>query len=423
MSRRQLGLSITVPATILTIVGIALYAYLSAGAEAPEVTTAVAVRGDIVRTIATTGTLEAVQTVAVGSQVSGAVQELHADFNAIVHKGQVLARLDPSLLQATVESARASLVKAEAQLSQSGVTLENARTTLGRQAALAKRSLISPADLESAQIAVRSAEADVKSAEAQVTQAHASLSQAEVNLGHTVITSPIDGIVIARNVDVGQTVAASMSAPTLYSVAADLTRMRVNAKIDESDVGVVKEGMPVTFRVDAYPDESFPGRVVQVRLLAETTSNVVTYATVISVQNDELKLKPGMTANVTIQVAKRTNVLRIPAIALRFKPTTDQLASLGVARDVATGLSSHKSGDQVVWRYRDGAVERVAVQVGLTDGSTTEVTGGAIQPEDRVITNIGARVKAVAKASTTAQSNPMMQGGMPGPPPGGPGPR
>jgi HlyD family secretion protein len=401
MSRRQLGLRITIPATILTIAGIALYSYLSAGAEAPVVTTAIVAHGDIVRSIATTGTLEAVQTVTVGSQVSGTVSELHADFNDIVHKGQVLARLDPSSLQSTVNSARASLVKAQAQVSQSQVTLENARVTLGRQTALAKRTLIAPADLDAAQIDVRSAEADLKSTEAQVTQARASLSQAEVNLGYATITSPIDGIIINRNVDVGQTVAASMSAPTLYSVAADLTRMRVNAKIDESDIGVVKEGMPVTFRVDAYPTDTFVGRVVQVRLLAETTSNVVTYATVISVQNDELKLKPGMTANVTIQVAKRANVLRVPAIALRFKPTQEQLVSLGLARDAAKELAARKvATDQVVWRRKDSGVERVVVQVGLTDGSTTEITGG-LQAEDHVITNIGAAVKAVVKASAT----------------------
>ena len=190
-----------------------------------------------------------------------------------------------------------------------------------RTETLAARSLIAPADLDTARIAVRTAEAQLMSAKAGVTQAQASVNQAKVNLAHAVITAPIDGIVISRNVDAGQTVAASMSAPTLFVLAADLTRMRVISKLDESDIASVKEGDQVSFRVDAYPNETFAGRVSQVRLQGETVSNVVTYTTVIEVENRELKLKPGMTANVTVQVAQSLDVLRVPSAALRFKPT------------------------------------------------------------------------------------------------------
>jgi HlyD family secretion protein len=308
MSRTQLGFRLTIPAALLAIAAAGFYSYMAVGATAPAVTTVVVTRGDVVHSIATTGTLEAVTTVQVGTQVSGMVQQLFADFNDIVRKGQVLARLDPSLLQAQVEQAEASLVKAEADAERSRVALDNSRVTHGRSATLAARSLISAADLEAASIDVRTAEAQLKSAEAAVTQAQATRNQAQANLDHAVITAPIDAVVISRNVDAGQTVAASMSAPTLFVLAADLTKMRVNAKLDESDVAHVWAGQNVTFRVDAYPSETFRGRVAQVRLQGEVVSNVVTYTTVMDVANPELKLMPGMTANVTVEVARATEI-------------------------------------------------------------------------------------------------------------------
>jgi HlyD family secretion protein len=310
--------------------GFAYYSYNSE-APAPTVNTAVITRGDVVDTVGATGTLQAVTTVQVGTQVSGTIQALFADFNSLVRKGQVLARLDPSLFQTQIEQANANLIRAQADLERLRVSLEDARTKLARAQELSERQLIPKSDLETAQVNVRSIDAQIRSSEAQVTQARASLNQNEVNLQHTVIAAPIDGLVISRNVDVGQTVAASMQAPTLFVLAADLTKMQVVANLDESDVGRIRPGQHVTFRVDAYPAEDFDGAVSQVRLQPIVQQNVVTYATVIDVPNPQLKLKPGMTANVNVEINKRTNVLRVPNAALRFRPTNEIFAALGQA--------------------------------------------------------------------------------------------
>ena len=294
----------------------------------PEVSTVTLTRGDVVDTVGATGALEAVTTVQVGSQVSGIIEALYADYNSIVREGEVIARLEPSLFETQVEQGRANLARSEAEVERLQVTVEDARAQLVRSEDLSSRDLISTTELEAAQVAVRSAEAQLKSAQASMTQSQASLSQNEVNLGHTVITAPIDGIVIARQVDMGQTVAASMSAPELFIIAADLTKMRVIANIDESDVGRIRPGQVVSFTVDAYPSEEFEGTVSQIRLEPVVLQNVVTYATVIDVPNNELKLKPGMTATVTLEIARRENILRIQNSALRFRPTPDMFAVL-----------------------------------------------------------------------------------------------
>jgi len=315
----------------LAAAGASAYAYYSYSRTAPAPTTVTApvTVGDIADAVGATGTLQAVTTVQVGTQVSGTIQELHADFNSLVRKGQVLARLDPSLFDTQIEQARANLIRAQADLERLRVTLDDARTKLTRARELSARQLIPQTDLDTAEVNVRSIEAQIRSSQAQVTQAQASLNQTEVNLAHTVIEAPIDGLVISRNVDVGQTVAASMQAPTLFVLAADLTKMQVLANLDESDVGRIRPGQHVSFRVDAYPAEDFIGTVSQVRLQPQIVQNVVTYATVIDVPNAQLKLKPGMTANVNIEIAKRTNVARVPNAALRFRPTNDIFAALG----------------------------------------------------------------------------------------------
>ncbi len=250
-------------------------------------------RGDIIESVGATGTLQAVKTVQVGSQVSGNIKALYADFNSIVKKGQIVAELDPSLLQTQIEQARANVIRAQADLDRLKVSLDDAKVKLKRTESLAARQLVAPQDLETAQVAVRSAEAQIKSSEASLTQSKASLSQNEVNLQHTVIEAPIDGIVISRNVDVGQTVAASMNAPTLFIIAEDLTKMQVNANVDESDVGRIRAGQIVKFRVDAYPLEEFTGTVSQVRLQPIVTQNVVTYATVIDVPEPAAEAEAG----------------------------------------------------------------------------------------------------------------------------------
>ena len=297
--------------------------------EPPTITTARVTRGDLAETVGATGTLQAVTTVQVGTQVSGTIQELNADFNSLVRKGQVLARLDPSLIESQIEQARANLIRAEADLERLRVALEDSRTKLARARELAEKKLIAQTELEAAEVTVRSSEAQLRSQQAGVTQSQASLRQMQVNLAHTVIESPIDGLVISRNVDVGQTVAASMSAPTLFVLAADLTKMQVLASLDESDVGRIRPGQNVLFRVDAFPTDEFNGNVTQVRLQPTTVQNVVTYQTVIDVPNPGLKLKPGMTANVNIEIARRSDVIRVPNTALRFRPTAEIFTALG----------------------------------------------------------------------------------------------
>ena len=337
------------------------YYYKRNGTEI-QVNTAPITRGDVIDSVGATGTLQAVTTVQVGSQVSGNISWLGADFNSIVKKNQVIARLDPSLFQAQLQQTRANLSQAQANLTKSQSELERARVQLtdaqqkyARAKELGARNLLPQSELDAAKIAVDTAQAAVasqdaslKQAQAGVTQAQASVNQAQVNVDHTVIVAPIDGIVTQRSVDVGQTVAASMQAPTLFVIAADLTEMQVNANIDEADVGRIRPGQHVTFRVDAYPTDTFEGTVTQVRLQPVVVQNVTTYGTVINVPNSDLRLKPGMTANVKIEIAKKNNVLRVPNAALRFRPTTDMFAAFNQALppEIA-GRGSRGSQDSV----------------------------------------------------------------------------
>jgi HlyD family secretion protein len=305
--------------------------YVRRGGPVVSVNTSPVTRGDIVDTVGSTGTLQAVTTVQVGSQVSGNIAWLGADFNSIVKKDQVIAKLDPSLFQAQVDQSKASLVKSQADLERNKVTLIDAQQKFTRARELASKSLIPQSDMDAAKIAVDSADAALKSSQATVEQAQATLNQSQVNLDHTIITAPIDGIVTQRSVDVGQTVAASLQSPTLFVLAADLTKMQVNANVDEADVGRIRPGQHVTFRVDAYPTETFEGTVAQIRLQPVVVQNVTTYGTVINVPNAVLKLKPGMTANVKIEVAKRSETLRVPNAAVRFRPAVDVFAALNQA--------------------------------------------------------------------------------------------
>jgi HlyD family secretion protein len=302
--------------------------YMRDNRPQPTVSTLPVSRGDVADVVAATGTLQAVTTVDVGTQVSGLVQDMYADFNHIVKKGQVIARLDPSLIETQIEQRRASVIRAEADLERLKVNLADSRRKLDQARAMWDKQLIPRDQLETAEMNVKTLDSQIKSSEAGLTQAKADLNTQEVNLGHTVIKAPIDGIVISRNVDPGQTVASSMNAPVLYQIAADLTKMQVLANIDEADVGRMRPGQRVTFRVDAYPTERFMGTVEQVRLQPTVVQNVVVYSTVIDVPNPELKLKPGMTANVEIEIARKTNVLRVPAAATRFRPTEEMFMVL-----------------------------------------------------------------------------------------------
>jgi HlyD family secretion protein len=408
-----------IPIALIAAGAAAATAYTRLDAVAPVVTTDVVSRGSVVNVISASGTLQAVETVEVGTQVSGSVKALGADFNSIVRKGQVLARLDPSLIQADVERAKANVAAAEADVERLQVQLGDANTKLTRARELASRQLIPQSDLDAAVMATRTAEAQVKSAAAQATQVRATLRQAQVNLQKTVITSPIDGIVISRAVDVGQTVAASLQAPTLFTLAADLGQMELNASIDESDVGSIREGQTVSFRVDAYPNDRFSGVVKQVRLNPTVDQNVVTYAAIIATANPQLKLKPGMTASLSVEVARRDGVLRVPSSALRFRPSAAVLAALespaapqaGIkpVASVSSGPTGGVASAGTIWSYEGGRLMPVSVTIGISDAQYTEVQAAGLQEGARIATQAavpGSSGTASAPRQTT--SNPLL---------------
>ena len=386
---------------VAVAVSVAAYYQINGRAESPSFTTVPVARGDVVQTVDATGTLRAVTTVQVGSQVSGTIQSLHADFNSVVRKGQVVARLDPSLFQAQVDQAEATIVRLEADVERARVTLDDAQVKLRRGRDLLAAGLVPAADVDTADTTFRQAEASLKAAEAQVTQARAALNQNRVNLNHTVIRSPVDGIVISRNVDVGQTVAASMSAPTLFVIANDLTRMQVDASVDEADIGRIHTGKHVTFRVDAYPAEVFTGVVAQVRLEPVVQQNVVSYVTVIDVRNPEGQLKPGMTANVSIEVARADAVLKVPNAALRFQPSAGTVAR-------ATANDTPRSAQ--VWTLREGQLAAVPVRTGISDGTASAILDGDLTEHMAVVTGATATTTAPA-ASTTSPLIPQRPGG------------
>ena len=507
---------------VVLIVAFAGFAFWSNQATAAEYMTAKVERGNLRNTVTATGTLQAVTTVQVGSQASGTISALNADFNSVVKKGQVIAQLDPAVTQAQVQQARANLENAKASLAQahagvvssragsadaqakllaaqstvqnqqSGVSAaqanvdvlkaerDDAQSSLKQQESLAASGVIAKRDLEIAQTAFRTADArynqaqaqlnqaminekssagagqaqasaqlqqsqaqlgqsqaQVQQAEAQVQQAQAALTLAEVNLSHTTITSPIDGIVVSRDVNVGQTVAASLSAPTLFTIANDLTKMQVIANIDQADIGLVEQAKGATFTVDAFPGKEFKGTIQQMRLNPQNVQNVVTYNVVFDVDNPEQKLKPGMTANLTITIDERNNVLKVPNSALRFRPqTTTQ------NRSNNSGSGNGQANGQRRWQQNgdnNGGQERITpstspvlpgqtrlawvlgtdkkpqprrIVVGLSDGTSTEVTSGNLQEGDVVI--IGENISGDNKPQASTQTAPGFGGGQRG---------
>jgi HlyD family secretion protein len=374
--------------------------HFHASGEPLQLVTAEVASGVVIQNVACTGTLDAVTTVDVGSQVSGTISAIPVDFNSIVRKGDVLAKLDVSLFSAALDQARASLTKATADAGVAQAAMTDATEKLDRSKVLAARQLIPQSDLDAAQVTADGAKASLKSAFAQQQIAQASVDQAQVDLDHAVILSPIDGIVVARKVDVGQTVAASFQTPSLFSIAADLTKMKLTATVDEADIGKVNVGQVARFNVDAYPSQLFEGKVVQVRLQPETVQNVVSYDTVIAVDNAKLLLKPGMTATISVEVARHENVPRIPGVALRFRPTEAVLVALNEPKVTsnptirpAAMLTPGSVGE--VWLMNGGRLEPRLVHVGLTDGPSFEVLDGV---------PIGARV--VTAAWLTASARP-----------------
>lgn len=381
---RQRGRWITA-ALLVLLLAIGLVAYQRADQPAePEFRTAKVERGRITARVTATGVLSALVTVQVGSQVSGRIQEIHADFNAAVTKGQVIARIDAQLYQAAVEQARANALAAGANLSKAKAQLTETERQYERAKQLREKKLIAQADFDTAETNRAAAEAQVEVARGSLEQAKAALHQAEVNLGYTSIVSPINGVVISRNVDVGQTVAASLQAPTLFTIAEDLRKMQVDTNIAEADVGKIRAGMTATFRVDSYPTEPFTGLIRQIRNAPQTIQNVVTYDAVIDVDNSDLRLKPGMTANVTVVYDERENVLKTPNTALRFRATPAMLRGSGV--EARPGPEAPAGDRRTLWVLSNGRAEPVSIRIGLSDGTSTEIVEGPVQENDLLVT-------------------------------------
>ena len=459
----------------VVVVAIAVFAaFQFKGNEKPQYFTAKADHGDVHEVVEATGTINAVTTVQVGSQVSGTISRLNADFNSRVKKGQIVAQIDPSLFQgallqaqADLANAKANLVASQANLEKAQATAVQARADYERTAGLAKEAVMSQQQLDLAKANADTADAEVAAAKATITQAvaqvqlkQAAVTVAQTNLDYTTIHAPIDGTVIARSVDVGQTVAASLQAPTLFTIAQDLTKMQVYASTDESDVGMIHAGQIVTFKVDAFPKDSFSGRVSQVRLNATTVQNVVTYNTIIDFDNPQMKLFPGMTAYITIPVADASNTLRVPNGALRYKPdmSADQIRALYKQYGLISGQqagtqvagsqgpgnqgpgnqgSSESSGDTgaaskqrrargegaeggggganggpgqhtpradvaVIWKLRpDKTLEPVRIRTGITDHTVTEVAQvlkGQLNEGDELVTGGMAATSGAVRA-------------------------
>jgi HlyD family secretion protein len=428
--------AVALGAAAIVVGGVVAYRYLAGSGGPPPYRTAAVERGAITASVSATGNLNAVIMVLVGSQVSGTIKELNADFNTVVRKGQVIARIDPALFEAAVNSARADVKAAQstvlnqaAQVEQAHTNVDNARAayaearaqtakalvgvvdarrTLGRQTELFERGLVAAADRDSAQSAhdaavaqhdsalaheqalasaIRTAEvqrhvqeAALQTARDQVEQKQAALAQAQINLDHTTIRSPVDGVVVNRAVDVGQTVAATLQAPTLFTIAQDLTRMQVEASVDEADIGRIRAETPVTFTVDAFPGEGFTGTVSQIRKAPQVAQNVVTYTVVVAVANPAARLVPGMTASVRFVTEQKADVLKVPNTALRFRPP-----------------GAPGSTTPVVWLLgRDGRPVAVPVTLGITDGTSTEIVRGDVQAGQAILIGLEAAAPATA---------------------------
>jgi HlyD family secretion protein len=344
-------------------------------------------RGTIAAKVTATGNLSALLTVQVGSQVSGRVQELFVDYNSTVKKGETIAKLDPVLFQAALQQARANLLSTEGVLKKDQAQEINMQAIYNRTKLLQAALVMAQSDLDTAEANYEAAKAQIEADQSNLESARALLNQAQVNLDYTTIISPIDGTVISRNVDVGQTVAASFQAPTLFVIAQDLRRMQVDTNVGEADVGRLFAGMTATFTVDAFPNQQFTGRLRQIRNAAQTTQNVVTYDAVIDVENPKLLLRPGMTANTSFVAAQKDSVVRLRNAALRFEPDTQLLTRIGV-KDPLQTVSSQDPNRKKVWVLRDGKPVPVAVSTGVSDGTWSELVEGDVQPGDILITDM-----------------------------------
>ena len=379
---------VVIIASVIVLAGLGVWYFKFRGDSAPQYQTILVTRGDLTQVVTATGQLNPVTNVQVGCQISGVITKLLADWNSPVKQGQIVAQIDPLIYQAALDSAQGNLANAQA-------ALELAQVNAKRSQELYDSKLIPRSDYDTANATLHQAEATVK-----VNQA--AIEKAKVDLQYCTIYSPVNGIVISRNVDVGQTVAASFNAPILFVIANDLAKMQIDSNVAEADVGGVEENQNVDFTVDAFPNRTFHGQVVQVRNSPITVQNVVTYDTVIGVNNSDLKLKPGMTANVSIIIAERSNVFRIPNAALRFRPpeavtnAAPRAAGGGGGGGAGAGLRPAGSGGgrpkgdrrpaRTIYVLKDDKLQPVQVKTGITDGIYTEVTDG-LSENDKVVTS------------------------------------
>ncbi len=383
-------------------IGLAIggYVFFNGERKAPvRYRTATVERGPVISLVTATGTINPVVSVQVGTQVSGMIKSLHADFNSVVKAGDIVAVIDPEPFKARREQAASNLEMSKANVSRAKTDLAQRKRELDRVKSLVAQQFVSENDVDVAATNFQGAEAQVNVAGAQVKQAEAALNSAELELKYTVIRSPVNGIVVARNVEVGQTIAASFATPNLFLIALDLTKMQVDTNVSESDIGGIAEGKEATFTIDAYPGYQFSGTIRQVRLAPINVQNVVTYNVVVAVDNQDLRLKPGMTANVSIVVAQRDSVLKVPNAALRFTPPTvgqadrpEQGGKPAKAKNAESSGGAGRGGmppARKVWTQGPaGELESIVVQTGISDGVVTEIVSEALAESTQVIVGI-----------------------------------
>ena len=413
---------------IVVLAGAGLLIYAKGRDSAPKFKTVPIARGNLRATVTATGTLNAVTTVLVGTQVSGMIKKLHADFNSPVKKGQIVAEIDPAVFEAQVANAKENVAQSWATVRKDKATLADATRIRDRDRKLFAKGYIAESDYTAAEATHDAGEAQLSADTHNAKQMEAALRLAETNLNYTKIVCPVDGVVVSRNVDVGQTVAASFTTPTLFTIAQDLTKMQIDTNVDEADIGRVKVSQDVEFSVDAYPDRTFHGTVKQIRIAPIVVQNVVTYDVVITVDNTDLKLMPGMTANVSIVVASREGVIKVPNTALRFKPTekdgvaprapSAEKAAVrppGPASGVGGGAeaSGGKAGGRPtgarsygVWILQNKKPQRIPVTIGISDGTFSEVTTGDLREGQEVIVESSSRPVNGAPGASRPSSIP-----------------
>ncbi len=392
-------------AATLVVAALVGIRWLMRGPGAPQYTTRPVTQGDVARAITATGTVNPVVTVQVGSYVSGVVTRVLCDYNTHVTKGQLCAEIDPRPYQTTVDQDRANLAAARAQLQKDQTAQQYAQLTYQRNADLGARGLVSQDAVDQSKTAAGQAQAQVAVDQTEVQQRQAAVEAAEVNLGYTKIASPVDGTVVSRSITQGQTVAASFQTPTLFLIATDLTKMQVDTNVSESDIGGIRAGSDAEFTVEAFPNHTFSGTVAQVRQAPQTVQNVVTYDVVVSANNPDESLKPGMTATVRIITEKRTHVLRVPDQALRFTPGGVAATSGDIDSSQPVGDSNGASAS--VWVLRNGKPARVPVTVGLDDDANAEIVSGDLRPGDQVI--VGEQPRSASPSRPPQQAAPRLR--------------